>query len=350
MNRRPSRSARSPKARIAALARDDKWFLGGLDGVVWAPPFPRWLHRPGFWDPVHLLQHEVGPGFSVALAGGDGVETPLRGASGGPGGREPTPRRWRPGQLVATWLDGRGLIFEERRQVLPGGILESAWHVPPGFEGCIVGFTAQPADAAARVEPTTAGVGWTRTVSDRRGQKLVLRMELAGSVSPAWRRIVPSEGRATPEWRHSPFAEGAGAPGSANSDPGEHRSGWIWIAVALPLGGIGDGGPPTFRLTLRLRGAEARRPAPASGAASAWESLFGGFPHFESGDPYLDGYFDYRIYGLGLNRIEGPWGPIRHPAIAEGPEYFHVPIAYSAQCHMMEMRWRTGGREAWARS
>ena len=80
---------------------------------------------------------------------------------------------------------------------------------------------------------------------------------------------------------------------------------------------------------------------------SPWESFFGGFPHFQCGDPYLDRYFDYRIYGLGLNRIEGPWGPIRHPAIAEGPEYFHVPIAYSAQCHMMEMRWRRGGREAW---
>ncbi len=358
MNAPPSRPAASPRARIAALEREDKWFLGGLDGVVWAPPFPQWLHRPGFWDPVHLLQQEVGPGFSVALVGGDGAEFPLRGGTGGPDGREPTPHRWRPGRLVATWSDERGLTFEERRQVLPGGILESSWHVAAGLEGYVVGFTAQPADAADGVEPTATGVGWTRTVSDRRGQELVLRMELAGSVSPVWRRIVPSEGRAAPEWRHSPFTEGGGAPGNAaapgagpasgpNSDPGEHRSGWIWIAVALRLGGIDDGGPPTFRLTLRLRGAEARGPAPTSGTASAWESFFGDFPHFESGDPYLDRYFDYRIYGLGLNRIEGRWGPVRHPAIAEGPEYFHVPIAYSAQCHMMEMRWRKGGREAW---
>ncbi|MDE2720368.1 hypothetical protein [Candidatus Palauibacter polyketidifaciens] len=347
MNAPSSRPAASPRARIAALERDDKWFLGGLDGVVWAPPFPRWLHRPGFWDPVHLLQHEVGPAFSVALVRPDGAEHPLRRSAGGPGGREPTPRRWRPGWLVATWSDGRGLIFEERRQVLPGGVLESSWHIPAELEGHVVGFTAQPADATDGVEPTTDGVGWTRTVSDRRGEELVLRMELAGSAPPAWRRVVPSEGRGTPEWGHSPFAEGVGAPGSANSDPGEHRPGWIWIAVALPLEGVDDGGPPTFRLTLRLRDNEARGPAPACGTASAWESFFGDFPRFESGDPYLDRYFDYRIYGLGLNRIEGRWGPVRHPAIAEGPEYFHVPIAYSAQCHMMEMRWRKGGREAW---
>ena len=413
------RPAVSPKARIAALARDDKWFLGGLDGVVWAPPFPRWLHRPGFWDPVHLLQHEVGPGFSVALVRPDGREYPLDGATRGAGGRELVPRRWRPGRLATTWSDERGVIVEERRQVLPGGILESSWQVPGEFEGHLVGFTAQPADATEGVEPTEAGLIWTRAVSDRRGQELVLRMELAGSVSPAWRSIVPSEGSDAPEWGHSPFAEhrieaGTAAPAEAgvdsapggfsdsapggSSDPAPggasdavsgavpdphaaadaHRSGWIWIAVAFPLAGLDDGRPPAIRMTLRPHGAHPRRtasafstnqvrnsstrnatlseppageisetPAGETSPCSPWESFFGGFPRFQCGDPFLDRYFDYRIHGLGLNRIEGRWGPIRHPAIAEGPEYFHVPIAYSAQCHMMEMRWRRGGREAW---
>ena len=403
----------SPRARIAALARDDKWFLGGLDGVVWAPPFPRWLHRPGFWDAAHLLQHEVGPGFSVALVRPDGRENPLRGANRDADGRELTPRRWRPGRLDATWSDERGVIVEERRQVLPGGILESSWEVPRELEGCLVGFTAQPAEATDAAGPTEGGVAWTRTVSDRRGRELVLRMELAGSGSPAWRSIMQSEGSSVPEWRHSPFAEdgsgvgtaatggvgvcpASGAPADPVSgagsdplsgggpDPGARRSGWIWIAVAVPLGEIDDVGLPAIRLTLRLRRAETRRaasgfsaprpttsstqtatsPTPATISSepstdtsetstsevspfSAWESFFGGFPHFRCGNPYLDRYFDYRIHGLGLNRIEGRWGPVRHPAIAEGPEYFHVPITYSAQCHMMEMRWRRGGREAW---
>ena len=370
------RPAASPKARIAALARDDKWFLGGLDGVVWAPPFPQWLHRPGFWDPVHLLQHEVGPGFSVALVRPDGREHPLHGAAGGAGGRNPTPRSWRPGRLDATWLDERGVLVEERRQVLPGGILESSWQVPREIEGCLVGFTAQPSGATDRTLPTEGGVGWTRTVSDRRGQKLVLRMELAGSVSPAWRSIMASEGRGEPEWRLSPFAEDSGSgpesvaaarpgPGPApgpgrdlNSDAADGRSGWIWIAVAFPLAGIDYGDLATIRLTLDLRRAasgfstrqsatSSTRPADEASPCSPWASFFAGFPRFQCGDPYLDRYFDYRIHGLGLNRIEGRWGPIRHPAIAEGPEYFHVPITYSAQCHMMEMRWRRGGREAW---
>ena len=86
---------------------------------------------------------------------------------------------------------------------------------------------------------------------------------------------------------------------------------------------------------------DSRRPRPPGSPSSTV------FPTSGAAIPILDRYFDYRIYGLGLNRIEGRWGPIRHPAIAEGPEYFHVPITYSAQCHMMEMRWRRGGREAW---
>ena len=316
MNSPMSHPAVSPAARIEALARDDKWFLGGLDGVVWAPPFPKWLHRPGFWDPAHVLQHEVGPGFSVALVRPDGQERRLRAAPGDPGGREPAPGRWRPGRLVVRWSDESGVIVEERRRVLPGGILESSWHVPAGIEGHLVGFTAQPADGTSEVERTEAGLGWTRTVSDRRGQELTLRMDLAGSVSPAWQGSVPSEGSGAPEWRHSPFADGGGAAPDPRTDPDARRYGRIWIGVALPLSGISDGGLLTFRLTLRLRNAEPDRAAPLTSppasdtpAASAWESFFSGFPHFRCGDPYLDRYFDYRIYGPWPEPYRGSVGP-----------------------------------------
>ena len=37
---------------------------------------------------------------------------------------------------------------------------------------------------------------------------------------------------------------------------------------------------------------------------------------------------------------------MRYPAIAEGIGYFHVPITYSAQCHMFEMRWARDPEEA----
>ncbi|MDE2881897.1 MAG: hypothetical protein OXP70_08605, partial [Acidobacteriota bacterium] len=331
-------------SRIEALARPDKWYLGGLDGVLWAPPFPRWLHRPGFWDAAHLLQYEAGPCFSVALLDGTGAEIPL---SAGPAGL-----RWRPGALVAEWRTADGAPAVETRQVLPGGILESAWALPPGAaDGFVVVFTAQPAGSVSGIEPSSGGVRWVRRLADRAGQELSVGMEIRGSHAPAWRRILPSEGGAQPDWTASPFAEGGpediedagGVPGA----PATGRSGWLWVAVAFPVPASGQG---VLSLRMHLDPRLSERPWQGSRAPAdrlTWESFFAGFPAFTCGDARLDRSFDYRVYGLGLNRIEGRSGNVRHPCIAEGIEYFHVPIAYSAQCHMMEMRWRAGGREAW---
>ena len=334
-------------SRIEALARPDKWCLGGLDGVLWAPPFPRWLHRPGFWDAAHLLQHEVGPCFSVALLDGSGAEIPL---SAGPAGL-----RWRPGALVAEWRNGGGELAVETRQVLPGGILESAWTLPPGAAaGFLVAFTAQPAASVSRgvsgMRPSSGGVRWVRRLTDRAGQELSVGMEIRGCGAPAWRRILLSEGGADPDWTVSPFAEGETADiedAGGIPEPADGRSGWIWTAVAFPVPAA-DQGPLALRMHLDPRLSDPpwegiRAPADRL----TWESFFGGFPAFSCGDPRLDRYFDHRIHGLGLNRIEGRSGNVRHPCVAEGIEYFHVPIAYSAQCHMMEMRWRESGCEAW---
>ena len=367
----------SPRHRLDALARADKWYLGGLDGVLWAPPFPQRPDRPGFWDPAHLLHQEVGPCFSVALLDDEGREIQLsagvppdRAGSSAPNdpssphptaepeagyerrGPQPTTRRWRPGSLATDWRTRGNHLATETRKVLPGGILESSWTLPPdATSGHLVAFTAQPAASVSDVRPTDRGVKWLRTVTDRAGRELAVEMELHGSRVPTWRRVLPSEGGASPDWPLTPFAEGAArgdpdADGITGIPPGDHI-GWIWIAVAFRLS---PGSERPVALRMRL-GPQLPRPenpsADTSPTPPTWPTFFASFPSFSSGDPHLDRYFDYRIHGLGLNRIEGNWGNIRHPCIAEGPEYFHVPITYSAQCHMMEMRWRTGGREAW---
>ena len=378
----------SPRNRIDTLARKDKWYLGGLDGVVWAPPFPRWLHRPGFWDPAHLLQHRVGPCFTVVILDRDGSEIPLYGGLGAPHrvnwlqpadqlrpGHDPPSADWvwRPGRLTVGWRGGgdrtpKGAAIREVRRVLSGGILESSWSLPPELRDrhLVVCFTAQPAEDVSELRHTACGLAWTRSISDRQGRAMTVRMDLGGTSTPAWCQVAPSEGRAVPEWEHSPFSEaseklpsprGVELPQRRLSGNLPDVHGWIWIAVALP---VADDGRVALRLRLdpRLEGPvwggshddraqEASARQPRTTAPATWESFFAGFPAFACGDPHLDRYFDHRVHGLGLNRIEGRWGNIRHPAIAEGPEYFHVPITYSAQCHMMEMRWRSGGREAW---
>ena len=353
-------SDRSPQHRIKALARPGKWYLGGLDGVVWAPPFPRWLNRPGFWDPVHMVQYELGPCFSVALLDAKGNEIPFTRSAGSP---DP-PRRhgrdtWHPGTLTTHWTTPASSVAVETRRVLPGGLLESSWTLAPELpSGHLVAFTAQPVGTVSEARVSEGGLKWTRSVTDRTGHELSVRMEILASRPPAWRSVLPSEGGATPDWALSPFAErgiddlpGPDAAGDPTIDLPPGDIGWIWMAVAFPVSASSNE-PPALRLRLTPRLSPPVRPEPGSPARNrptptTWPTFFSSFPSFSSSDPHLDRYFDHRIHGLGLNRIDGHWGNIRHPCIAEGPGYFHVPITYSAQCHMMEMRWREGGREAW---
>ena len=202
-------SDRSPQHRIKALARPGKWYLGGLDGVVWAPPFPRWLDHPGFWDPVHMVQYELGPCFSVALLDAKSNEIPVTRSSGSSDSSRRHGRDiWRPGTLTTHWTTPADSVAVETRRVLPGGLIESSWTLAPELPaGHLVAFTAQPAGTVSDARVSERGLKWTRSVTDRTGHELAVRMEILASRPPAWRSVLPSEGGATPDWELSPFAE-----------------------------------------------------------------------------------------------------------------------------------------------
>lgn len=382
-----ARRRREAQARLEALAREDKWFLSAGDGVVWAPPFPRWLHLPGFWDEGHVYHYPMGPLFAVGLVGADGRSDPLV--------REGA--HWRPDRLRIHWRSRAGLSFTEFRYLLPGGRFCSAWRTeddrgwpnPVFRELNLVAFTAPPGDAVSEVEREGTGVRWLQRLADRREQVLDVEAHLASVVlPPRGRHGVPgdvgdllaeaarnvccgarrSEGPALPYWDLSPFVEcwserEEGRLGGALELKGVSPEGRAHMAVVLPLGelparfGVGfvltvEPGAPGYGDVLKKTRARGARQAeddeePHEGEAgllprrseSGWRNALAGYPRFLASHPHLERYFDYRIYGLHLNRIEGGVGRIPHPAIAEGIEYFHLPITYSAQCHMLESRW-----------
>lgn len=348
---------------MAALARPDKWVLSGLDGIVWAPPFPKWLENPGFWDPAHILHYELGPLFSVALLDSSGREIGLRRLP-------PGPDSWQPDRLVTHWqlqvpergpAQGRsprtrGAVSQssidlptatEVRRVLPGGVIASEWRLPAGVVAYLAAFTAQAASETDRMGETGTGLSWERTVQDRKGQRLKVRCRLGVDVpgkDPETLRtaVVPSQGNALPRWALTPFADvyPPPIPRPVQTGAGDRPS-WIWGAVRVGLDPAATGQVITVRMELDPAGRRGADPV------VGWREFWAALPAFECGDPHLERYFEARAFGLGLNRIAGAWPNISHPAIAEGIEYFHVPITYSAQCHMMEMRWKRGGEEAW---
>jgi len=366
----PTRAA--ALSRIEALARPDKWFLSAGEGSIWAPPFPEWLDHPGFWDTAHVFHYPVGPLFTVALVSGDGSAARLhRGES-----------QWRPDRLRVRWRSDEGLEFTEFRYVLPGGRFCSAWRTEvemgwlnPAFrDRSLVAFTAAPGEDVRDVEGDGHAVAWRVSSTDRKGGRLTLRMRLTSAILPprghhaAGARAseqaaltadgvrcgaLRSEGIARPEWALTPFGEcWAKPPGEGGGQAeapglgtlaGVSGTGWVHLALDVPLGGVPVRHGVAFVLSVVpdiAPGAQQRFSSPRPATATAlWQDMFASYPCFECSDPHLAHYFDYRIYGLHLNRIAGGRGNIAHPAIAEGIEYFHLPITYSAQCHMLETRW-----------
>jgi hypothetical protein len=344
---------RDSAERLQELEREDKWFLSGGDGFIWAPPFPTALNRPGFWDEALVYYHAFAPLFSVALVRPDGNEIRL----------ELSSSRWRPDKLTVEWKVREQVVMVEERFVNPGGqfvslwsrIGEGLWDCDPFERAQLVGYTAQPGETVKDIKRSEDGTGisWRRLLFDRHGEELSVHAQLspAGNIQSKSIRCaaIRSEGVAPiPVWEHTPFWEAwrQQQPGSLPdwcTLEGVSDAGLVHAAVAIPLTStVAERIGFSIRLTpeqVRTNSASpAGRPV-SQDPAYHWAAHFDSYPEFSCSDDYLTRYYYYRLYGLRLNSLAGNSGNVHYPAIAEGIGYFHVPITYSAQCHMWETRW-----------
>jgi hypothetical protein len=354
---------------VELLAREDKWYLGSGDGIIFAPPFPVWLDAPGYWDDATIYQYQLGPLFTVTWLDQDGRERVAR----------PRGRRWTPAELTVEYDLGEGLSARETRTVQPRGVFASEWSFrsPEPVTLHAVAWTLQ--DTRTLDLPSVAWngtLGWIRRVKDRREVSLDVRMEL-GVVGEAtsWSATLSERSAPQPHWGFAPFAEmwvrqalprevrleGVTTDGSLYAAvhaalPRAVREGGVAFAMRLaPAGDALFGARVTTPLgTVAARSARsgtpggvaaiprgAAPPPPPLGRASRrrWRDLFAQVPHFTCSDPYLERYYWYRWYGLELNSIAAGVGHYQSPTVCEGIGAFHVPITYSAQCHARELRW-----------
>lgn len=331
---------------IELLARDDKWYLGCGDGVIFAPPFPVWLDMPGFWDEATIHQYAFAPLFTVTAVDEDGREIGMRCQS----------RRWTPAELTAEYRLANGITATEVRSVHPGGIFVSEWRFR-ALRPAVVHLVAWTAQDAPAVEPASVGwngaISFVRTVRDQRDVPLALRAELAcldGATS--WMAMLGEGSAPQPHWRLTPFVErwqGEELPRDVRFE-GIDRDGLYYAAVHRAVRIDGEGASATF--AMRLAAADPDLPVAAQphtiaspagtlGGASRrrWQELFARAPGFRCSDPYLETYYWYRWYGLWLNAVATGTGNHRFPAICEGTGPFHQPISVSAPGHVRELRW-----------
>ena len=338
---------RSP---VDMLARGDKWYLGGGNRLLWAPPFPVWLDAPGFWDPAHYYNVELGPLFTWAILDDDGVSIPLRQVS----------RSWTPALLACRYVpaDGRGgFAVSEEKCLLPGDVASCTvrvrnlqrtsrrlhlvfWTTQEQIPGAAWLDDAAVADDTARFTRCAAWEG-------RPGFSVACAMGL--DRPPTSFALQESEPTALqPHWHLTPFADlfaGGRLPCTDfRGQPGGRRQ--VSFALHRTLR-LGAGGESAVSCGFAAAGtaAEARaalvsmRRGPVTASRRSWEREFRGVPAFACSDRRFTAAWWYRWYGLRLNTQRGGDRNYRHPFVCEGPGYFRAPISYSAPCQMLETRW-----------
>ncbi len=365
--------ARAAVDPIDLLARDDKWYLGCGDGIIFAPQFPVWLDAPGFWDEGTIYQYAFAPLYTVTLLDEGGHEIALRAMS----------RRWTPSELTVVFESSDGVRATETRSVHIGGVFVSEWRITMSRPRSLhlVAWTAQDATSVEHESVQwVKTLAFNRTLTDRRDVPFSVHAELAcvsGGGATSWAASLSEKSAPHPHWRLTPFVEQwrMDALPRRVQMTGITRDGLMYAAVhvALPSEARESSAGFALRLTAadpamrhgRGRHAGPRRstptplsspivrstaPTPGSlGAASRrrWHDLFAMVPQFSCSDPYLERYYWYRWYGLWLNAIDGGVGNYDGPTMCEGIGFFHQPITYSGQCHVRELRWLSD--PAWAR-
>src|SRR5947209_7094859 len=97
------------------LERDDKWYLGGGRGAMFAPAFPRFLEHFGFWDEAYFADVRLERLYTVLIL--DEEERPLKLRREG--------RRWTPDALTQTHTTPGGLRIREDKVLTPNDVLAS---------------------------------------------------------------------------------------------------------------------------------------------------------------------------------------------------------------------------------
>jgi hypothetical protein len=347
------------------LERRDKWYLGGGDALCWAPRFPVWLTRPGFWDEASYYNLPFGPVFAVSLIDEEVRALPLRA------------RRylWRPSAFRVNYVivgrPARGLRVQERKCVLATDVLASDLIIRNrGLDRRrlhVIQWTCQPyaredAQVAPEEQPNHArdvrvldeAIVFTRALRVEPGPVRTITCVL-GIGAPRSSYLVqlsqPTDNQ--PRWALTPFHDRFDGESLGNEvnvggvdpsglvyigqhvvvelDPGETRS----LKLCAAIADTPDKAQAAFADAVATPGTLSDR------SARAWKRYFDGLPQFECDDEYITKYYWYRWYGLRLLTTQGGLNEQPWPAVCEGIDYFRGPIAYSAPAHMLETRWMT---------
>jgi len=350
------------------LKRNDKIALSGGKKVLWAPEFPRYAHRLGFWDYAFYLNYPIAPLFTVTILDEQLNEIPLNRIE----------REWLPSHLTQYYMPFDEIEVKEEKTLLQNDVLVSRITLKNLSETDrkfrAIAWTGQViqenltsknpektpnANFIQNIENSDRLVSLQRRINNQKGE-LFMRYGMAIGT----RRRSNSFSISTseylwniPEWKLSPFFEKMidnGLPNDSSfkgltleGEPKELLFMALEYQILLPAKSaheiqifcaIRDEQEEAMdALVLATQFAD-----PVAHATKSWERFFDSVPNFKCSNPFFEKYYWYRWFGLRKNTVDTDNSlSLRFPCIFEGtnPSELRFQTSFSTPGHILETRW-----------
>jgi hypothetical protein len=338
------------------LSRPDKWYLGGGNRLLWAPTFPLFLDKPGFWDEAHYYNVELKPSFTWTVLDEEGNEIALDFIN----------RNWNPASMTQHYKASKKSAHTSLRIVEEKSVLSSDVAVCNlSFKNTgrrrtrinLVAWTVQehfPSKESSWVSDLlhdAGGISFKKYVRPSVHPHIEIVCALGMSTKVRSFSLNVSERTPVrPEWSLTPwfgnFTHGRLPGGSVPAHIATEGLIYAALHTVISLGAgeesqaaIAFAASPSADHTQDNLRAALRQPDPIDLSRLSWKDHLASVPYFECSDEFLNTYYWYRWYGLRLNTQFGNEGNYRRPFASEGIGYFRAPISYSSPCHMLENRW-----------
>ncbi|MBI3579419.1 MAG: hypothetical protein HY089_08450 [Ignavibacteriales bacterium] len=336
------------------LSRTDKWYLGGGNKLLWAPPFPVHLDYPGFWDEAHYYNYELKPLFTWAILDDDGNEIQLKFKS----------RTWNPAALTQTYdvsIGNAKIEIIETKSILPSDIASCTIELHNksrrSFSLHLIAWTVQEHFPSKEsnwidgIDYINGVISFNKYLRPSVMPHLQFACAFGFNQKARSHSINLSDRTAIqPHWKLTPFYESFQQGKLPNEVrlSGSSDEGIIYLGLHQEIKlkanksesiAIMFATASTVDEALQNLKPVIKSPDPSALSKMSWDDHFQHVPYFQCSDEFLTRYYWYRWYGLRLNTIYGNEGNYKRPCVCEGIQYFRAPISYSAQCHMLENRW-----------
>ncbi|MCI0514404.1 hypothetical protein L0128_14400 [candidate division KSB1 bacterium] len=350
------------------LKRDDKIALSGGKRLIWAPEFPRYAHKLGFWDYAYYLNYPIAPLYTVTILDDKLNEIPLNRIR----------REWLPSHLTHFYIPFEGIEVKEEKALLQNDVLVSRITLKnTSSEECKLravmwtgqitqeNITHQKPDKTPNanylegVEYSERLFAFQRRMNNERGD-LLIRYGMAIGTRRRANSFSISKSEYVwnyPEWELTPFYEKMTPEGLPNDFAYKgivHQAGYrdlLYLAQEYPIV-LAPGTSHELHIFCAIRDEQeeamealvmaAQFTDPVQHSVNTWQRFFDTVPDFRCSDPYLEKYYWYRWFGLRKNMVntDTSFG-LPYPCIFEGtnPSELRHQTSFSASAHILETRW-----------